>query len=150
MVEGKTGQGRQNGSGLNIKQNGGRNARNDPSELRGGQAARRYLFRCATFSNHPAAHDAPAKPSRRLLPPSTSFRSGGVQPHRRRRLCSEGSEHGPLVSTSFRVRRRVPGGDPAPPLGSRDHLNRRRRRVGVALRLRELTEGVKLGCLLLR
>jgi len=92
--------------------------------------------RRAIVRNEPAAQLAPATLSRSLHPPSTSLRSGRVQPHRRRRLCSEGSEHGPLVSTRFRVRRRVPGGDPAPSLGSRDHLSRRRRRVGVALRLR--------------
>jgi len=57
---------------------------------------------------------------------SASAPSGGVQPHRLRRLGREGSQPGPLVGTRYRVRRRESGGDPAPSLGSREHLSRRR------------------------
>jgi len=51
-----------------------------------------------------------------FLPRSLSFApSGGVQPHRRRRLCSEGSEHRPLVSTSSASGVECPVGTPLHP-----------------------------------
>jgi len=52
--------------------------------------------------------------------------SGGFQPHRLRRLGRDGSRPGPLGGPRFRVRRREPGGDPAPSLGCHDDLSRRR------------------------
>lgn len=98
-----------------------RNVLQSPRGLKKGSCCTLYLSRIATFSKHPAAHGAPAKPSRRLHPPSApmSLQSGGYPPHPRRRLRPEGSGHGPLVITRYRVRRREPGGDPAAPIGCR-------------------------------
>ena len=80
-----------------------------------------------------AARCAPAEPSRRLLPPSASLQSGGVQPRPRRRLCPEGSGHGRSLSLAPRPAWRARRG-PRSVLGLPHRLSRRRRRVSDGLR----------------
>ncbi len=66
-----------------------------------------------------AAHVAPAKPSRRLLPPFASLRSGGVQPRRGRRAPEgSGAERGapPIrAGTSQPPSAALPSAESCPP-----------------------------------
>jgi len=120
-----------------------------------------------------AARLVPAQLTLALHPPALPLvaPSGGVQPHRRRRLCSEGSEHRPLVSTSSASGVECPVGTPLHPWapaitstaadgGSVSRSASLRPSAPVASLPAEgphgpsrretakLTEGVRLGCLL--